>query len=347
VNIRYNWLSIGIFFCTCTAFSDDAESTAETISEIASDRSTAEAHEEIQDTEATSEDTESIIPEPADDTNGIDTEVVPLDNADEYSKPFLLDAIRAIVITAGGTELVTQSDLERPNFFGKIPTLEEEVEERLVYQDALKHHVVNTDEQIDRQIAVVMRQNNLTLDELKAVCSNYGMTFQELRDKLSRAYSVSSIREHAIESRLIINRSEVVAYYEAHPEMSEVVYNLQRAIVPYEDDRDTQRTAFLDGTLSKETLDNYAWGVTFAIEHSAVAEEKAFIHTMQAGDIVLADERHDGFELYRLVDKKGASPRTLDERYLEIDEILRRPLREQLLLEYRQKLFDAATIVYL
>src|SRR5271169_1940426 len=58
-----------------------------------------------------------------------------VDNNDTDEEPgYLLDAIRAIVITADGTELVTQSDLERPNFFGQIPTLQSEIDERLMYR---------------------------------------------------------------------------------------------------------------------------------------------------------------------------------------------------------------------
>jgi SurA-like protein len=271
--------------------------------------------------------------------NSIDTDT-------DEEPGYLLDAIRAIVITADGTELVTQSDLERPNFFGQIPMLQTEIDERLMYRDAVKMGVTITDEQIDRQIATIMRQHNLTLEALKALCVEYGMTYQELREKLARIYSVNAIRDHKIEGYLIINRSDIIAYYDAHPEMTEVVYYLQRALVPYEGDRETQRAELTTFISSKETDGGIAWGPIFPVDFSALAEEKAFIHSMHVGDIVLAQELYNGFELYRLVDKKEAAPRTLDERYLEIDEILRRPLRTKLLAEYQEKLFNAATIVY-
>jgi hypothetical protein len=283
-------------------------------------------------------------------TPSLDTQVELPDAHNEQSDTqewYLLDAIRAIVITGTGTELVTQSDLERPNFAGQIPTLEDEIEERLFYQDALKKQVLITDDQIDRQIAVVMQQNNLTLDGLKVLCTEYGMTYQELRDKLARTFSVNTIRDHMVESYAIINRSDVIKYYEEHPEMTSIVYYLQRAIVPYEGDRDTQQAELTKLVSSKESDDGIDWSVLFSVEHATVAEEKMFIHTMQVGDVVLAQELYDGFELYRLVNKKEAIPRTLDERYLEIDELLRRPLREKLLQEYRDKLFREATIIYM
>ncbi|HEV2917297.1 MAG TPA: hypothetical protein VGW78_06165 [Candidatus Babeliales bacterium] len=265
----------------------------------------------------------------------------------EEPNTYLLDCIRAIIVTTEGTELVTQSDLERPNFFGRLPTLQEEIEERLIYQDALKYHITITEDQIDRQIAVVMRQNNLTLDQLKELCTEYGMTYQELRDKLARVYTVNTMKEHIIESKLIINRSEIIAYYEANPEYTEVIYELQRTVVPYAQDKNAQKAMLQERIATKQLMDDIGWSITFSVEYSAVSDAKSFIHSMHVGDVVLADERIDGFELYRLVGKKEAALRSLEERYMEIDHILRRPMREKLMENYRRKLFEESTIVYL
>jgi hypothetical protein len=257
----------------------------------------------------------------------------------------LLDEIRAIVLTYEGTELVTLSDLERPNFFGTVPTLREEIQERLLYQDALKHRIIISEDQIDRQIAAVMQQNNLTLDELKAVCTEYGMMYQELRDKLARSYSIATMQDHVIESRMIINRSDIEAYCEAHPEQRDAIYYLQRAIIPFASDRNAQRDALLARLVSHASSDDIAWSVVFSVGNADIADDKNFIRTMRTGDVVMAEERSDGFELYRLVDKMEAHMRTLEERYFEVDELLRRALREELLYDYHNKLLNEAIIV--
>lgn len=260
---------------------------------------------------------------------------------------YLLDDIRAIVVTADSTELVTQSDLDRPNFFGRMPTLDEEIEERLIYQNAQKYHISITDEQIDRQIANVMQRNNLTLDKLKEVCAEYGMTYQDLRDKLARIYAVNTMREHEIEGKLIINRSDIVDYYEEHPEYTDVVYELQNALVPYSEDREVQKEALLARITAGDEMRDLGWSIVFSVQDSAISEAKSFICTMQVGDIAISDAKSNGFELYRLVNKQEATVRSLEERYGEIDAHLRHPLRETLMEEYRKKLFEAATIVYL
>ena len=56
---------------------------------------------------------------------------------------------------------------------------------------------------------------------------------------------------------------------------------------------------------------------------------------------------HLVFELLRLIEKAPEHNKTLDERYRDIVDILRRPKYEELMQKYRDQLMKQVSIIYL
>lgn len=260
---------------------------------------------------------------------------------------YLLDGIRAVVMSAEKTELVTQSDLDRPNLNGQMLTLDQCVDECRFYLDAIEHKIQATEEQIDRSLLAVQRQNNMTLEDLKSTFAMNGLTYTEARELLGRLQTVSTVLDVRVNGNVLVPRSEVLAYFEENPQVYEAVYFLQRAVVPFAEDKDAQRAQLVQMTESKEGLGGIPWSSVFSIEYGEVADDKEFIHTSLVGDVIVASQTAQGFELYKLVDKKDEEPVSLEERYQEIEMTLRQPLHQKLLQAYRQTLSDKMPVIFL
>jgi preprotein translocase subunit Sss1 len=57
-------------------------------------------------------------------------------------------------------------------------------------------------------------------------------------------------------------------------------------------------------------------------------------------------EVENGFEMFKLTEKTPELIRSLDERYREIADILRRPKYEELLETYKENLLSTSSIIY-
>ena len=88
------------------------------------------------------------------------------------------------------------------------------------------------------------------------------------------------------------------------------------------------------------------WQEPFWVNESDMADNKKFITAMKVGDTSMPQQAADGFEVFQLKDKREATMRSLQDRYREISDVLRKPKYEQLLNEYKKQLFDNASIVY-
>lgn len=266
---------------------------------------------------------------------------------DDQEEEYLIDALRAIVMTTEGTELVVQSDLERPSITGQVLTLQDRIDECTFYLDAVKQKAVSTEDQIDRYFSAIQRDNNMTLDDLKRTFEMNGLTYMQAREQLGRMQTVNTILELRVMSNVIVPRVEVLAYYDEHEFLHEAVYYLQRAVVPFADDRENQKEELLRVLESGEENGGIRWSMIFALEASEIAADKLFIQEAPLGKILFAGASQEGFELYRVVDKLAEKAMSIDECYAHIERILKKPLYEKLLAGYKEKLFERTTVIYL
>lgn len=260
---------------------------------------------------------------------------------------YLVDKIEAVVFAPEGTKVITQSELARPGLDGRNRTLDDLILERLLLLDALKFKMIPDDETIDKYLANIQRENNLTLDGLKKIFKSAGYSYEEGREQFGMMSIVNQLLDFKIRSRLIVPEKEVIAYYNENPEAIEATYFIERAIVPYifgktHEQQQEEIELFIKHGIGLLSID---WQAPYWMAHSEFAHDKMFIVDLQPGSISAPQATMDGFELFRVKDSKPAHNRPLEDRYREIVEVLRKPKYEQLMDEYKKQLFDTASIL--
>ena len=92
-----------------------------------------------------------------------------------------IDTIQAVVFGQGGAQVITRSDVTRPSLSGAPQSLDDLIFERLVFLDAQKYKIVPDEDAVDKYLALVQKENNLTLDQLKEVFASAGYSYEEGR----------------------------------------------------------------------------------------------------------------------------------------------------------------------
>jgi len=260
---------------------------------------------------------------------------------------FVVDGVAAVVFGQEGTQIITKAEVKRPSLTGALRPLDDVVFERRVFLDALKHKIAIDDEVIDRYLAVVQRQNNLTAEAMRQVFANAGYTYEEGRQQFKILQVVSQMVDYKIRSNLIVPRKDVEAYHHAHPEVEEASYDLQYIEEPFEADLEKQKRRLAKIAKEGAFERSFVWPEPFAVKDSQIAESKKFIKKMKVGDYYGPLKLEESFGIYHLVGKKDARELTLEERYQDIVETLRQPRYEELLEEYRDNLAKSTSVLYL
>jgi len=268
-----------------------------------------------------------------------------VDGDDEQS--YLIDTIKVITFGEERTDIITHSDLMRPSLDGSYRSLDDLILECLIYQDAARYKMLPTEESIQRHLMAVQREHNLSMAELQDIFRSSGYTFEEGKEKFGIMSAVGSMLDFKIRSRLIVPEKDIVSYYDANPVYQEDVYQLARTFVmPAEGQGISSLRSEIDQLIATGNASGTLnWSEPFWLKGTDIASARQFICDMQPGDIAIAQESDGGLELIKLVDCQERKKVPLEGRYNEIADILRRPKYEQLFNEYRQELFDNASII--
>lgn len=260
----------------------------------------------------------------------------------------VVDTIKAVIFGPDKTDIILLSDIARPSIDGSMRSLEDRIFEKLVLQDAIKHKIMPSEEDIDRHLAAVMRENKIGEAQLREIFANAGYSYQEGREQFGIMSAVNSMIEFKVRSGLFVSQREVEDYYNKHPEIISAQYYLQRAVIPFSSTMShaEQADKIRASINSQKGAQQLTWTPPFWIDHGQIADDKEFIFSMNPGDVSEPVVTQEGFELFKLLDKKPEHVRTLDERYREISEILRQPKFQELLANYKEDSFARASILY-
>ena len=260
---------------------------------------------------------------------------------------FVIDGVAAVVFGQEGTQLIAKVEVDRPSLTGQVRSLEDVVFERRVFLDALKHKIAIDDDVIDRYLAVVQRQNNLTAEEMRQVFSNAGYTYEEGREQFKILQVVNQMVDYKIRSNLIVPRKDVEKYCKENPEMEEASYDIEYTEVPFDASipKAVQKRRLARSIKDGSCKDTVEWPGSFTIKSSEIADSRGFIRGMKKDSFYGPLELDTGFGIYHLVDKRDARERTLEERYQEIVEMLRMPRYEELLTDYRESLVKGSSVL--
>jgi hypothetical protein len=257
-----------------------------------------------------------------------------------------LDGIIALIYHTEGTEIILLSDLRPPLDGSDEPrSLRQAITERLMVLDAKTLKVIITEDEVDRFIAQIQKQYNMTRLGMERLFNNKGYNYDEGRQQLLYKQYI----EHAVELRvkankkLIIQRDEVEEYYRQHPDIEQTSYTLVMGFVPEEE---APTRADIDALLTSPKLEEFiAWEQPFEVRENELPDDKKFIKERQLGEIVEVERVDEGWQITKLIEKTmGRELPLSDQRYEEIALLLIRERGQELLTSYENELLSKATI---
>jgi hypothetical protein len=117
-----------------------------------------------------------------------------------------------VIFGQEGSQVITASDVARPSLAGVQQTLDDIIFERLVYMDAQKYKILSDNDAVDRYLAIVQKENNLTHEQLRDIFSVSGYTYEEGREQFRVLQTVNSMLDFKIRSHVIVPKKQVEAY---------------------------------------------------------------------------------------------------------------------------------------
>jgi hypothetical protein len=261
-------------------------------------------------------------------------------------KIYTLDRIEAVIFGAETTEIVTLSDINRAGFDGRAKNKEDVILERLMFQDALKHRIMIDEKTIDEYIDKMRKSFNATMDDIKVMFEQAGYTFEEGRRQLGIMYGSNQMVDFKVRSRLIIPEKDVQAFYDDNPVVRPASFIIERAFIPAHASTKEDIQNKVDRYLQTGKGINIQWYQLPEITESDLAESRRFITKLPVGEISELIETQDGFDLYRVKNKREPVLVPLEDRYREIVEILRKPKFDELVEDYKTNLLRNGSIIY-
>ena len=256
---------------------------------------------------------------------------------------FLIDKIEKVIYPPHGvdfkeTVVITKSEIGMPSLDGTVKTRDDIILEWLIYLDGKKYNIVD-EKMVDSYISALQRQHDMTLDDIKRMFAEAGLTYEEGREQLLKVYTVNSMLDFKVRSQLIVPEKEAREYYDNNPLHEEEQYQLQRIFVPKNSKKIDKKRIKQQVTIGQK-IAGAEYSDPFWVQEPDLAEEKQFIKKMEVGQVSALQEFDDGYELFKLIDKKEKRLVPFEDRYNEIADTLRRPLYEKLFEEYKKKLYD-------
>ncbi|MBN1688876.1 MAG: peptidylprolyl isomerase [Candidatus Omnitrophica bacterium] len=148
------------------------------------------------------------------------------------SETQLLDRVVAVV----NDEIITQSELDvllRPLYDeykeqyhnqelieklneARVRLLYQLIEDRLVYQEALKRAIQVDENEIDSQIEEFKKRFPTEM-ELEQALKREGLTLNEMRDRLRRQLMIRHLQNIEIRAKIVVSPKDIEDYYHSHP----------------------------------------------------------------------------------------------------------------------------------
>lgn len=281
-----------------------------------------------------------------------ETAVTPSKTVNAVYKPqkkmVFVDGIKAVFRGSEGTDLIMASELERPRLDGSKLTLEDAINDAAYGQEVRKYKLWPSPEDVDKQLRMLGQANHKTPKEFEELMITLGYTPAEGRNAFAQMNAINSLISFKITGNLVVPESDVIAYYNDHPEQEPAAYQLEYYVVPFAKTQSKQEQLdYLQKVIEKNDPKKiFKWNPPFWINENEIAADKQFILELEPGQISQPHDSMYGFELFRLVNKRPGRVKTLEERYNDIANTLRKPKYGQLLSAFQKNLIDNASIIY-
>lgn len=110
-----------------------------------------------------------------------------------------------------GEELVKMIQEARQKLLNQL------IEDKIVYQEAVKQEIVVTDDDLEKELQKFKKQMDKP-EELELMLEKEGMTLKDLREKLRKQSMVRQLHDREIRSKVVVSPLEVENFYKENPE---------------------------------------------------------------------------------------------------------------------------------
>jgi peptidyl-prolyl cis-trans isomerase SurA len=251
-----------------------------------------------------------------------------------------LDRIVAVV----DADVILQSELDRAernirsqyaNRQDQLPppdVLRRQVLERLILvrlevARAAEMGVRVSDEEVDSAVANIARQNNITLEQLRAQLAQQGQSFTDFRNSLRDELTTQRLRQNFAQSRISVSDAEVDAALAAQASngpqyhLANILIALPENATPAEIQTAQTKVDGIKALLDKGGIDFSAAAVRYSDSANALeggdlgwrsldevpSAFTATLKDMQVGQIIGPTRGPSGFQLLKLIETRDAS----------------------------------------
>lgn len=265
-----------------------------------------------------------------------------------HAEVCIIDTIKAVVASPFGTEIITQSDIDRPTLSGEMRTFDALLFEKALLLDAKKHQIVADDDMVSAYIKQIQHDNNITSEQVADLFTSGGYTYEEGFEQMRNMQSINTMLQMKVSAEVTIARREVEAFYHQNPVYTNETFTLQRTVVPFAKDITTEEQKnILQDRIKRRKRAGFVWSNPFTINADDIAIDKQFIRTMNVQDISMPKAVTGGFELFHLIKKEEKRLLSLDERYIDIVQTLQKPKYQSVLNTYKNEVVEKVFVVRL
>jgi len=255
-----------------------------------------------------------------------------------------VDSVAVVIYTDMDPLVLTKSELNRLSINGQKQDPKEVVLQRIMEYEALHvYHIPVSDSAVENYITSLQEQYHITREQLQEMFKNAGYSYQEGLAEFKRMLLIDALLNFKIKSRLVITEQDVRDYYNNHVQLEPAAYRIQKGFLGQDVLSDQQREALKkDGSYSSSV----EWLTPYWLQDDEISDTRAFIKKLKLHQIIL-EKVSNGYEVIKLVKKRDAKKRSFEESYKEIVELLKQPLFDTLLQEYKNELHKKYPVVYM
>lgn len=254
------------------------------------------------------------------------------------------NTVNQVVARVNGVNILL-SDLQKIRTGRSKPfSIEEAINQKLFELEGIKRNLTPTEADIEKHIASIRTDyenqigTKITDDMFTNLLSESGFTMKSYKNELFRSTIVANLLGAIVREKVFISAKEVEKYYDANPEYTEAEYFLKTCIVPFSKAENEEKL---------RTIINFDWVESGWLKKREIVEGFYFITDMQKGEISKPIKTPYGFQLIKLEDVRPSIKKPLEDRYVEIEHVLKSAKMAEFETNYANDLRSRAIIEYL
>jgi hypothetical protein len=175
--------------------------------------------------------------------------------------------------------------------------------------------------------------------EFESFLRKEGLTSKRIKEQIKRTGAVASIENALMPRDALVSRQDIEKYCAQHPKEKEEEYFVSFAVIS-KDDLNLLGEVPDDIELSWTELDGW-------MSKSSLGASMKFIADMKIGEVSKPVFRDSDCFFYRLDKKAEKRPFSVEERYVEVENLLVGACKAEKEREIKQRLRDEASVVVL